>query len=343
MNVSTKNYEIYENFGIHLESDNFCSAYNGFSAKSDKNHQVSYTNARSTTSNYKHHSTTSFATESTSYNSQSIGHNANNEQQMILEQNLPTFVPQLNRPPIKAPSMTNANSLQIQIEIPGYTMILIPKSSPLASLTGLDVQHQLQPNNNYSSYSVIPPQLNQEKNYSFPENGYESTPSPLKNLTSLDVQHQLQPNNIYLDDSPYSVIPPQINQEKNYSFPENGYESTPSPLKNLTSLDVQHQPNNIHLDDSPYSVILPQLNQEQSHSFTANGYESTPSPLKNLTSLDVQHQPGNVRLDSYSYSVNPPQHYFSGSGETSFFENIINNHNHVSNNVQPNVNDKTIN
>ncbi|CAG8573906.1 4681_t:CDS:1 [Funneliformis mosseae] len=261
MSISTKNYERYENFGIHPESDNFCGAYNGFSAKSDKNHQVSYTNAPSTTNNYKHHSTTSFATESTSYNSQSIGHNANNEQQMILEQNLSTFVPQLNRPPIKAPSMTNSNSLQIKIEIPGYTMILIPKSSPLASLAGLDVQHQLQPNNNYSSYSVIPPQLN---------------------------------------------------QRQNHSFTANGYESTPSLLKNLTSLDVQHQPDNIHLDDSRYSVIPPQLNQEQSHSFTANGYESTPSPFKNLTSLDVQHQPGNVRLDGYSYSVNPPQHYFSG-------------------------------
>ncbi|CAG8510783.1 10388_t:CDS:1 [Funneliformis caledonium] len=284
MNNSTENYERYEIFGTQLESDIFCSvnaAYDGFSATRDKNHKVT---APSTTSNYKQYSTTSFANELTSYNSQSIGHNAN-EQQMILEQNLPTFVPQLNRPSINSPMSSNASSLQIQtVEIPGYTIIIIPKSSSLASLTGLDVQHQIQPGNvrlDDSPYSVIPPQLNQKQNHSFTANGYESTPSPLKNLTNLDVQHQLQPGNVRLDNSSYSVNPPQLSQEQNFPFPVNGYE----PTSCLPNLDVQHQ-----------------------------------------------LQPGNVRLD---YSVNPPQHYFSGSD---FIENVINNH--VSDNVQLNVNDK---
>ncbi|CAG8497940.1 15797_t:CDS:1 [Funneliformis mosseae] len=288
MNNSTENYERYENFGT-LESDIFCSAnaaYDGFSATSDKNHKVT---PPSTTSNYNQYSTTSFANESTSYNSQSIGHNAI-EQQMILEQNLPTFVPQLNRPSINSPISTNASSLQIQtVEIPGYTIIIIPKFSPLASLTGLDVQNQIQPGNgrlDNSSYSVNPPQLNQKQNFPFTVNGYEST--------HLNVQHQLQPGNVRLNDSSYSVNPAQLNQEQNFPFTVNGYEST--------HLNVQRQlqPGNVRLDNSSNSVNPPQLNQEQNFPFPANGYE----PTSCLPNLDVQHQlqPGNVRLD-YSYSV----------------------------------------
>ncbi|CAG8725271.1 7383_t:CDS:1 [Funneliformis caledonium] len=155
------------------------------------------------------------------------------------------------------------------------------------------MQHQLQQGNTCLDY----PQLNQEQNYSFAINGYESTPSPMTGLTSLDVQHQLQQDDTYFHNSSYSVNPPLSNQEQNHFFAINGYESTPFPFS--------------------YSVNPPRFNQEQNYSFTTNGYESTPSSLTGLTSLDVQHhlRQGNTCLDD-SYSVNQPQlsqeqHYFS--------------------------------
>ncbi|CAI2190658.1 4848_t:CDS:1, partial [Funneliformis geosporum] len=66
--------------------------------------------------------------------------------------------------------MTDASSPQIQtVEIPGYKIIIIPTSSPLASSSNLDMKHQLQQGNislDYSSYSVNSQlQLNRDQHY----------------------------------------------------------------------------------------------------------------------------------------------------------------------------------
>ncbi|CAI2172458.1 4266_t:CDS:1 [Funneliformis geosporum] len=192
----TENYERHENFGIQISSDTTTTR--------DNNHPVPY----------------SFANDS-SYTPQFIGHNSNGQQ--ILEQNPPTIIPPQNNPPIHSLHMNNISSSQIKtIEILGYEIILIPTSSPLASLINLDVQNQLQQFNTYSPYSVNPPQLNQEQDYTFATNGFDTT---------------LQ----YLSQPPQSnASSPQI---QTVEIP--GYKiiiiPTSSPLANSTNLNMQHQ------------------------------------------------------------------------------------------------------
>ncbi|CAI2172454.1 4264_t:CDS:1 [Funneliformis geosporum] len=262
---------MYQNPGIQpeLSSDTFYPSYDFFSTTRDNNLNNPYTTAPINNDDY---STTSFANDS-SYTPQSIGNNSNGQQ--ILEQNPPTIIPPHINTPIHSPSMTNASSSQIQtVEIFGYEIIIIPTSSPLASLISLDVQNQLQRGNTYSPYSVNPPQLNQELDYTFATNGFDTT---------------LQ----------YLSQPPQSNA----SSPQ--FQTVEIPGYKI--------------------IIIP-----------------TSSPLASSTNLDLQHQlqQGNISLDYSSYSVNPPQlnrdqHYVPNAGETSISPNVIDTHNFVQDNTQP--------
>ena len=235
-------------------------------------------------SNDERYPTTSFANES-SHNQQFIGHNSNEQQ--ILEQNPPnTFSPH-NNPPIHSHSMNNASSSQIQtVEILGYEIIIIPTSSPLASLTSLGVQHQLQQDNAYLDYSVNPPQLNQERNYTFATNEYDPTlqyqsnvsdqiylpsspqiqmieipgykifiiptSSPLASSTNLDMQRQLQQGNTYFNYSSYSVNSPQLNQQQHYFFSacETSISENVVNVHNQVSDNTQLQQNYLGLNES---------------------------------------------------------------------------------------------
>ncbi|CAG8682569.1 1956_t:CDS:1 [Funneliformis mosseae] len=222
------------------------------------------------TSNDERYPTTSFANKS-SHNQQFTSHISNEQQ--ILEQNPPSTYSPHNNPPIHSPSMNNASPSQIQtVEILGYEIIIIPTSSSLASLTSLGVQHQLQQDNAYLDHSVNPPQLNQERNYTFATNEYDPT---------------LQ----------YPSHAPQSPQIQTVEIP--GYKifiiPTSSPLASSTNFDMQRQlqQGNTYFDYSSFSVNSPQLNQ---------------------------------------------QHYFSSAYETSISENVVNAHNHVSDNTQPQQN-----
>ncbi|CAI2172449.1 4261_t:CDS:1 [Funneliformis geosporum] len=105
--------------------------------------------------------------------------------------------------------MTDASSPQIQtVEIPGYKIIIIPTSSPLASSSNLDMKHQLQQGNislDYSSYSVNSQlQLNRDQHY-VPNAGETSISSNVIDIHNFvqdnrQPQHQQQ-NNLGLNES----------------------------------------------------------------------------------------------------------------------------------------------
>ncbi|CAG8662976.1 5109_t:CDS:2 [Funneliformis mosseae] len=225
----SENYEIHENrTQPKPSSDTFYNgniAYDAFSTTRDNNlnnHPPYITAPNATSNTEQYYSTTSFTSESTS----SL-HNLSNS---------PSNFPPHNNPPTHSPGMNNASSSQIQtVKILGYEIIIIPTSSPLVSLTSLDVQHQLQQVNaysDYSSYSVNPPQL---QDYTF-ANGYDPTfqyPSHAPQLIASDkiylpsspqiqtveisdMNQQFQQDNTYVDYSRL-VNPPQIIQQHYFS------------------------------------------------------------------------------------------------------------------------------
>ncbi|CAG8493036.1 6849_t:CDS:2 [Funneliformis mosseae] len=264
-------HEETEKFGIQPEqsSDIFCSgnvAYDISTRDNNfNNHPIHYTSEPiATNNNDQYYSTASFASESTSHTSQFIGHNANEQQ--ILEQNSPSIFPPHNNPPAHSPSMNNASSSQIQtVKILGYEIIIIPISSPLASLISLDVQHQLQQGDtylDYSSYSVNPTQLNQEQDYSFATNGYDPTLRYPSHAPQSNASDQ-----IYLPNSP-QIQTVEISGYKIIIIP------TSSPLTSSTNLDMnqQFQQGNTYVDYSR-SVNPPQLIQQQ-HYFSSVGETS---------------------------------------------------------------------
>ncbi|CAG8613789.1 5423_t:CDS:1 [Funneliformis caledonium] len=232
-----------EKFGIQPEqsSDIFCSgnvAYDDFSTRDNNlnNHPVPYTSV----------------------------HNAN--EQEILEQNSPSNFPPHNNPPAHSPSMNNASSSQIQtVKILGYEIIIIPISSPLASLISLDVQHQLQQVNaysDYSSYSVNPTQLNQEQDYSFATNGYDPTFQYPSHAPQSNASDQ-----IYLPSSP-QIQTVEISGYKIIIIPT----SSPVTSSNYLDMNQQFQQGNTYVDYSR-SVNPPQLNPQQ-HYFSSEGETS---------------------------------------------------------------------
>ncbi|CAI2172450.1 4262_t:CDS:2 [Funneliformis geosporum] len=146
--------------------------------------------------------------------------------------------------------------------------------------------------------------------------GYEiiiiPTSSPLARLISLDVQNQLRRGNTHLDYSSYSVNPSQLNHERDYTFATNRFDPT---------LQYLSQP--------------PQSNPSSPQIQTIEIPASS-------TNLDMQHQlqQGNISLDYSSYSVNPPQlsreqYYVYSAGESSIGDNVIDTHNFVQDNTQP--------
>ncbi|CAG8566127.1 15203_t:CDS:1 [Funneliformis caledonium] len=254
----SENYEIHENrTQPKLSSDTFYNgniAYDAFSTTRDNNlnnHPPYITAPNATSNTEQYYSTTSYTSESTSY----IGQDFNDQQ------NSPSNIPPHNNPPTHSPGMNNASSSQIQtVKILGYDIIIIPTSSPLASLISLDVQHQLQQVNvysDYSSYSVNPPQL---QDYTF-ANGYDPTfqyPSHAPQSIASD--------KIYLPSSP-QIQTVEISGYKIIIIP------TSSPLTSSTNLDMnqQFQQDNTYVD---YSRLVnpPQIIQQ--HYFSSEGETS---------------------------------------------------------------------
>ncbi|CAI2166452.1 13465_t:CDS:1 [Funneliformis geosporum] len=282
----TENYERHENFGRDTFF-NVNASYDGFSTTKDNklnNHPVPYTAASMPTSNDEqyYYSTTTFETDSTTCTPQFIGHNSNDQQNPPLEQNPPSIFPPHNNPPINSPIMTNASSSQIQtVEILGYEIIIIPTPSPLANLTSLDMQNQLQrgiTHLDYSSYSVNPPQLN---HYNFATNGFDPT------LQYLSHQPQSNSNDqIYLPSSP---------QIQSIQIP--GYKIIIAPTSSPSSnLDMQHQfqQENTYLDYSFNSVNPPQLIQDQNHFSSAGEISIRPNVINFVQdNTQPQHQQQN--------------------------------------------------
>ncbi|CAI2186196.1 10610_t:CDS:1 [Funneliformis geosporum] len=235
---------MYQNPGIQ-PSDTFYPSYDGFSTLNNlNNHPVPYITAPNANSNDEqcYYPTTSFATESTSYTPQFIGHNSNDQ---ILEQNPSNTIP------TNSSNMANASLSQIQtVEILGYEIIIIPTSSPLASFISLDVHNQLQQDNIYqlSQSNASSPQI---QTIEIP--GYKIIIAPTSSLSSnLDMQHQFQQENTYLDYSFNSVNPPQLIQDQNH-FSSAGEISIRPNVINFVQDNTQpqhQQQNNLGLNES---------------------------------------------------------------------------------------------